>query len=306
MQKSRLNTLSEYYKKYFGKKMYKLAISSGFTCPNRDGTKGVGGCIFCSEMGSGDFATPPEDIPTQIKLAKEKIAHKVNGECGYICYFQSFTNTYAPTKKLEELFSCAILPNEIDALSIATRADCINKENAQLLGELAKIKPIFVELGLQTSNEKTAEYINRLYPNEDFTKAVKLLRENKIEVIVHMIIGLPNEDVCDAVNTIEFINSHDVQGVKLQLLHVLKGTALSKMDYTPLTMEEYFYILGECVSHLRENIVIHRLTGDGSRDYLIAPLWSLNKHAVLNGFYHYIKINDITQGMKCQNKFPIV
>lgn len=298
----RYNSASEYYKTRFGKKMFKLAVDGGFTCPNRDGTKGIGGCIFCSKQGSGDFAAKGNDIASQLTEAKAKIMHKVAGEAGYICYFQSYTNTYAPVEKLRRLFTEAISFDFVDALSVATRPDCVNSENAALLGELAKVKPVFAELGLQTSNEKTAEYINRCYPNEDFTKAVRLLRLNGVEVTAHVIIGLPKENEVDCINTIEFLNKHDIQGVKLQLLHVLKGTALAETDVRVLDMEEYFNILGRCINHLRDDIVVHRLTGDGAKKDLIAPLWSANKHAVLNGFSHYMKVNDIVQGKECINK----
>ena len=294
----RFNALNDYLKTRFGKKMYKLAVDGGFSCPNRDGTKGTGGCIFCSVSGSGDFAERGKDIKVQLENARKRIENKLPPDCGFIAYFQSFTNTYAPVEILRSLFESALDTEGIDALSIATRPDCINAEKAALLAELNAKKPVFVELGLQTSNEETAHYINRCYPNSDFTKAVRLLRENGIEVIVHMIIGLPGETEKDILSTVKFISAHDVQGVKLQLLHVLKNTRLAETDYTPLEKDEYYELLGKCLEHLRPDIIIHRLTGDGDKRQLIAPLWSADKHRVLNGFMRYMDEHDIVQGRK--------
>ena len=294
----RFNALNDYLKTRFGKKMYKLAVDGGFSCPNRDGTKGTGGCIFCSVSGSGDFAERGKDIKVQLENARKRIENKLPPDCGFIAYFQSFTNTYAPVEILRSLFESALDTEGIDALSVATRPDCINEENVRLLSELNAKKPVFVELGLQTSNEDTARYINRCYPNSDFTKAVRLLRENGIEVIVHMIIGLPGETENDILNTVKFISSHDVQGVKLQLLHVLKSTRLAETGFTPLEKDEYYELLGKCLEHLRPDIIIHRLTGDGDKRQLIAPLWSGDKHRVLNGFMRYMDEHDIIQGCK--------
>lgn len=206
---SRYNSLSDYLKGRFGKKMYKLAVDGGFTCPNRDGTKGTGGCIFCSSAGSGDFAEHGADIKTQLENAKRRIISKLPPDCGYIAYFQSFTNTYAPVARLRELFEAAFEVDGVQALSVATRPDCVDEENVQLLADLNEKAPVFVELGLQTSNEDTARYINRCYPNSDFTNAVQLLRECGIEVIVHIIIGLPNETEADILNTVRFVSAHN-------------------------------------------------------------------------------------------------
>ena len=294
----RYNSLNAYLRSRFGKKIYKLAVDGGFTCPNRDGSKGTGGCIFCSESGSGDFAEHGCDIAAQLESAKARIASKLPDDCGFIAYFQSFTNTYAPVDILREKFTAAMNAEGVEALSIATRPDCIDEENAALLAELNRTKPVFAELGLQTSNEKTAEYINRCYPNSDFTKAVTLLRKGGIEVIVHIIIGLPNETEQDLLRTIEFVNAHDVQGIKLQLLHVLKGTRLAEVGCPTLSIEEYYRLLGMCLEQLRPDIVIHRLTGDGNKKTLIAPLWSGDKHRVLNGFEQYMTEHDIVQGKR--------
>lgn len=294
----RYNKLSDYLSARFGRKVYKLAIDAGFTCPTRDGSVSTGGCIFCSAAGSGDFAESGADIKQQLKNARERIRTKLPEGAGFISYFQSFTNTYAPTEKLRELYFAAIEDDDIVALSVATRPDCISESCLELLGEINKIKPVFVELGLQTSNEKTAEYINRCYKNEVFTDAVSRLRSKGIEVIVHVILGLPNETVEDMVKTALFVSEHDVQGIKLQLLHVLRGTRLAETDYVPMTMDEYFFALGECLEHIRPDIVIHRLTGDGDKKILIAPIWSGDKHAVLNGFARYMEEHDIVQGKR--------
>ncbi len=292
----RYNSLNAYLKRRFGKKMYKLAVDAGFTCPNRDGSKGTGGCIFCSAKGSGDFAEAGADIKAQLQNAKKRIESKTPDDCGYIAYFQSFTNTYAPADTLRRLYSNALGVDKIEALSVATRPDCIDAENAALLGEINRTVSVFCELGLQTANEKTADLVNRCYENAAFTNAVRLLRENGVEIIVHIIIGLPNETEADLLNTVRFVNSHDVQGIKLQLMHVLKGTRLASMDFHILSQDEYYRLLGLCLQHLRPDIIIHRLTGDGDKRLLIAPLWSADKHRVLNGYMRYMEENDIIQG----------
>lgn len=292
----RYRKLSDYLSRRFGKKVYKLAIDAGFTCPNRDGSLSSGGCIFCSRAGSGDFAENGAEIRQQLERAKARISSKLPENAGYISYFQSFTNTYAPAEKLRELYYAAIDDESIEALSVATRPDCIDGDCLALLSEINRKKPVFVELGLQTSNEKTAAYINRCYENSVFTDAVSRLRKENIEVIVHVILGLPGETKQDMLNTTDFVSRHDVQGIKLQLLHVLEGTRLAETDWKVMSMEEYFEVLGECIEHLRPDIVIHRLTGDGDKKILIAPKWSGNKHAVLNGFMRYMDEHDIVQG----------
>ena len=294
----RYNKLNDYLFSRFGRKVYKLAVDAGFSCPNRDGTLSTGGCIFCSQAGSGDFAESGTDVKQQLERARERIKTKLPEGAGFISYFQSFTNTYAPVDTLREMYYAATEDEDVVALSVATRPDCISDECLELLGEINAIKPVFVELGLQTGNEKTAEYINRCYKNEVFTDAVHRLRSVGIEVIVHVILGLPDESLEDMLNTVEFVSAHDVKGIKLQLLHVLKGTRLAETDYVPLEKDEYFFVLGECIEHLRPDIVIHRLTGDGDKKILIAPLWSGDKHAVLNGFARFMDEHDIVQGRK--------
>lgn len=296
----RYNSLNKYLRERFGRKVYKLPVDAGFTCPNRDGSKGTGGCIFCSQAGSGDFAESGSDIKAQLNNAKRRVAGKVPSDCGYIAYFQSFTNTYAPVEKLSELYTAAMSVEDVVALSVATRPDCIDAEVASLLGRLNRSMPVFVELGLQSSNENTAQLINRCYVNREFSNAVSLLRAEGIELIVHVILGLPGETSDDMLATVDFACAHDIQGIKLQLLHVLKNTGLAEMDYTPMDMDEYFSVLGECLRHIPRNIVIHRLTGDGDKRILLAPLWSGDKHRVLNGFMRYMDENDIVQGSLCK------
>ncbi len=290
------NSANNYFRNRFGKKVYKIAIDCGFTCPNRDGTKGVGGCVFCSEGGSGEFAIKGTNIKDQLQQAKEKVNKKIKGEKGYICYFQSFTNTYAPVEKLKEIYFSVLDDKEIVAISIATRPDCLDDSVIKLLDELNQKIPVFIELGLQTSNEQTAQAINRCYSNQCFIEAMKKLSKINIEVIAHVIIGLPGEDVSDYVNSVKFASFCGVKGIKLQLLHVLKNTKLAKMEYTPLSMEEYFFALKECLKNIPPEIVIHRLTGDGDKRILIAPLWSGNKHKVINKLNEYMNKNNVIQG----------
>ena len=295
----RFYSLNDYNLKTFGRKLYKLPISTGFTCPNRDGTKGVGGCTFCSEGGSGDFAeSAGKSVANQLEEARKRVGKKFKDADGeaYIAYFQSFSNTYAPTEKLRELFLEAIMWYGTAVLSVATRPDCISEETAELLSELNKIKPVWVELGLQTSNEKTAMHINRCYENSEYERAVRLLRERNISVITHVILGLPGETREDMLNTVKFVNSVGTDGIKLQLLHVLKGTALAKEEYTPLSMEEYIDILLDCISNLNPDTVVHRITGDGPKSLLIKPLWSADKKTVLNTINKEMEKRNVFQG----------
>ena len=278
-------TLNSYLKEKFGCKVYKISLDCGFTCPNRDGTLGYGGCIFCSEGGSGDFAESRTlGVTEQIESGKEKVKNKIKSG-KYIAYFQAFTNTYADVNTLEKIFSEAINHPDIVALSIATRPDCLEQEKVELLSRLNKIKPIFVELGLQTVNEKTAKYIRRGYTLDVYDDAVERLHEQGINVVTHIIIGLPYETKEDMLSSVKYV-CNVTDGIKLQLLHILKGTDLAK-DYFEhkfevLSLEEYTDIIAECVKIIPKNVVIHRLTGDGAKKDLIAPLWSADKKKVLN------------------------
>ena len=279
-------SFNEEMKRRFGCKIYKLALSGGMTCPTRDGTQGTRGCIFCSAHGSGDFAAPVcEIISEQMEKAKQLVSKKAK-DAKYIAYFQDYTNTYAPVEYLQKLFYSAIEPDDIVALSIGTRPDCLPDDVVELLSELNKIKPVFVELGLQTIHPQTAEYIRRGYDLPVFDKAVKNLTDNGIEVVVHVILGLPGETREMMLQTVDYVGKSGAKGIKLQLLHVLEGTDLAE-DYRQgrfetLDMDVYIDILTECLKILPPDMVIHRLTGDGAKKELIAPLWSADKKRVLN------------------------
>ncbi len=279
-------SFNNYLKDVFGCKVYKIAINAGFTCPNRDGTLGTSGCIFCSKGGSGDFAESPEkSVFRQIESGKRRVEKKIKSG-KYIAYFQAYTNTYAPTEVLEEKFTEAINHPDIVAVSIATRPDCLGEDVIELLERLNRKKPIFVELGLQTIHEKTAEYIRRGYSLSVYNEAVKALKKAGLNVVTHLIIGLPGETKEDILKSVEYVCGAKTDGIKLQLLHVLKGTDLAE-DYLAgkfktLTLDEYADIIADCVRIIPKNVVIHRLTGDGAKRDLIAPLWSADKKTVLN------------------------
>ena len=281
-------SLNEYLKNTFGCKVYKIALDAGFTCPNRDGSVGRGGCIFCSGSGSGDFTFRGQSIEEQIEDGKKLLSKKADPSVSkYIAYFQAFTNTYAPAEKLESIFMPVIIRDDIAALSIATRPDCLPADVLHLLEKLNRIKPVWVELGLQTSNEETAKYINRCYENKVYDKAVAdLISIGLPQIITHVIIGLPGESKEDMLGTVRYVASSGSNGIKLQLLHVLKGTRLAE-DYAKglfktLEMEEYLDIIKECLNIIPPDMVVHRLTGDGAKKDLIAPLWSADKKRVLN------------------------
>ncbi len=277
-------TLSQHYRERFGCKVYKLAIDGGFSCPNRDGTLGYGGCIFCSGSGSGDFAEHGNSVTEQLQRAKARVAFKNKGG-KYIAYFQSFTNTYGPAERMERLYKEAMAPDDIVGLSIGTRPDCLPQDTVDLLARLNQIKPISVELGLQTIHEDTARYIRRSYPTEVYFDAVKRLKEAGLEVVTHIILGLPGETKEMMLETTKAAVTAGTDGIKFQLLHVLRGTDLAK-DYESgkfscLSLPEYAEILKQCLSVVPDHIVIHRITGDGAKKDLIAPLWSADKKVVL-------------------------
>ena len=302
-------TLNQYLRERFGQKVYKLALDGGFTCPNRDGTLGTKGCIFCSAGGSGDFAEDRNlSITQQIENGKRRVVAKMpknkegtnkdltnnnatNKETNidtnkYIAYFQAFTNTYGPIERLRALYTEAINHPDIVAVSIGTRPDCLPDEVIDLLDELNQIKPIWVELGLQTIHEKTANYIRRGYPLSVYDEAVQDLLSRNIEVITHVILGLPGESKEDMLETVKYVGESGVQGIKLQLLHVLKNTDLAK-DYDQgmfecMTLDEYISLISDCLDILPNHVIIHRLTGDGPKRILIAPEWSKDKKKVLN------------------------
>ena len=279
-------TLNEYCRKNFGEKLYKISLNGGFTCPNRDGTLDTRGCTFCSEGGSGEFAAALSlPVDKQIEDAKKLVAGKFKGS-HYIAYFQPYTNTYAPVQDLRDLFLPVIRRDDISVLSIATRPDCLDRDVLDLLQELNRIKPVWIELGLQTSNETTATYIRRGYRNEIYEQAVKELNLIGIHVITHIIFGLPGETPEDMAESVRFAVNAGSGGFKLQLLHVLKGTDLAR-DYRnglfqTLEFDEYLSILSRCLSLLPEDSVVHRLTGDGPKKLLITPMWSADKKRVIN------------------------
>ncbi|MBE5964811.1 MAG: TIGR01212 family radical SAM protein [Lachnospira sp.] len=296
------HSLDFYLKERFGRKIYKLSLNGGMSCPNRDGKLDTRGCIFCSAGGSGDFATSARlSIGKQIEAAKSLVASKTK-EDAYIAYFQAYTNTYAPVEYLENIFMQAISHKDIVALSIATRPDCLADEVIELLVKLNKIKPVFIELGLQTINEESARYIRRGYSLNIYDDAIKRLNMAGIEVIVHMIIGLPNEDINDMLATAKHIAKSKAKGIKLQLLHILENTDLAN-DYrnnkfSTLSFEEYIDIIITILEILPPDMVIHRLTGDGPKDLLIAPLWSKDKKRVLNEINKQLKARNTYQGAK--------
>lgn len=279
-------SFNKYLKDKFGQKVYKISLDGGFTCPNRDGKAGTLGCIFCSKGGSGDFAESREmSITEQIENGKKKVEKKIKSG-KYIAYFQAFTNTYAPVEMLRQKYEEAINHPDIVALSIATRPDCLGDDVLRLLDEMNKIKPVFVELGLQTIHQKSAKYIRRGYDLSVYDKAVRDLKKIGVNVVVHVILGLPNESENDMLETVKYVCESGANGIKLQLLHVIDGTDLAK-DYEKglfktLEFDEYVNLIVKCVKIIPKDIVIHRLTGDGAKKDLIAPLWSADKKRVLN------------------------
>lgn len=298
-------TLNDYCRETFGEKLYKISLNGGFTCPNRDGALGSRGCIFCSAGGSGDFAEDPHaSIAAQIEAGKKKVEKKMKSGGHYIAYFQAYTNTYAPLERLEALFTAAISHPDIRVLSVATRPDCIPEETVALLARLNRIKPVWVELGLQTIHEESARYIRRGYPLAVYEDALRRLKEAGLTVITHVILGLPGETREDMLETIKYlakgIKDTRTDGIKLQLLHVLRNTDLAE-DYltghfSVMTLEEYLPLLADCVRRLPPDMVVHRITGDGPKNLLLAPLWTGNKRLVLNAITRYFKEEQVQQG----------
>lgn len=294
--------LNQYLQEEFGEKLYKLSLETGCTCPNRDGTLGTGGCIFCSAGGSGEFAeTAISDIHEQIERAKLRVKKKFKGE-HYIAYFQSYTNTYGDAEKLRSIFFTAASNDCIRANSIATRPDCLPPEILEILSELRKKLPVFVELGLQTIHDSTAKLIRRGYPLSVYDSAVENLHQIGISVVTHIILGLPFETRAQMLETVRYVGNSGADGVKLQLLHVLRGTELEAMyhrgDFQTLSKAEYIDILCDCIELLPKNVVIHRLTGDAPKSLLIAPTWSANKKDVLNSIQKAFRERNIQQGKK--------
>ena len=294
----RYNHLNKYLINKFGERTLKICIDAGFSCPNRDGTCGTGGCIFCGEKGSGEHLNSLNSITTQVKNHLESYRGKRANK--FIAYFQNFSNTYAPINVLKEKYDSALIDERIVGLAIATRPDCINEDVVKLLKNYADKYYVCVELGFQTANEETAKLINRGYSNDVFVNAVKLLNEYNIDVVVHIMIGLPGETSEDVKNTVEFLNKHNIQGLKIHSTYVIKNTKLADMyfnnKYTPITLENYLDNLVYVITHINKNIVIHRISGDAPKDLLIAPEWNLHKKLVLNGLDKILKEKELNQG----------
>ena len=294
-------SLNEYLKSTFGEMVYKISLNGGMTCPNRDGKLSTKGCIFCSKGGSGEFSADKIlSVTEQIEQAKQKIKSKTDCK-RFIAYFQPFTNTYADVSYLRKIFYGAIDNPDISVLSIATRPDCLGKDVLQLLDELNRLKPVWVELGLQTIHKKTSDYIRRCYELEVYDEAVKNLNEIGVSVVTHIILGLPFETKEMMLESVKYAGERS-DGIKLQLLHVLKDTDLLN-DYNrglfkTLSMEEYIDILCDCIEILPENVVVHRLTGDGDKNLLVAPLWSADKKRVLNSINKAFRERNIVQGSR--------
>lgn len=298
-------SLDAFCKNTYGEKLYKIALNAGLTCPNRDGTLDTRGCIFCHAGGSGDFAIDMKAVPTvreQLQKGRELFQDKKTGN-HYIAYFQAYTNTYGPASYLRKIYEDALTEDAVRGISIATRPDCLNEEILTMLVDIKKKFPdkfVWIELGLQTIHEKTARFIRRGYPLSCFDNAVRMLHAASIPVIVHVIIGLPGESAQDVYQTIDYLNRSGIWGVKLQLLHILKETDLEPLyregRISVLSKDAYLDILIHCLERLSTETVIHRLTGDGARSLLLAPLWSLNKRDVLNSLHYEMKVRQTFQG----------
>lgn len=294
----RYKHLNKYLKDKFGERTLKICIDGGFTCPNRDGLVGTGGCIFCSERGSGDHLKSAVEISEQVqnyfKSYKAKRANK------FIAYFQNFTNTYADLNTLKSKYDSALIDDRIVALAVATRPDCVTEDICKLLKSYTNKYYVWVELGLQTSNNVTGTIINRGYCSEDFTKAVSLLNKYNIDVVTHIMVGLPNENLDDLKATVDFINLHNIQGLKIHSTYVVKNTVLEKMlndgSYVPITLEYYLECVSYILTHISPNIIIHRVSGDAPKDLLVAPTWNSHKKWIINGLDKLLRSQDLWQG----------
>lgn len=293
-------SFDEAMRRRFGRKIYKLSLAGGHTCPNRDGTRGTKGCLFCSTGGSGDFAAPANlSMPEQLAAARRRLGKKAACGC-FIAYFQSYTATYAPLDQLETRWTAALAADDVVALSVATRPDCLPEEVLTLLERLNRQKPVFVELGLQTVHEDTAQLIRRGYPIARYHEAVAALRAISVEVVTHVILGLPGETEEQMLETVWAVAHSGVQGIKLQLLHVLRGTDLAALytagAFETLSLEQYARLLARSVELLPPDMVVHRLTGDGPKNLLLAPLWSADKKRVLQTVRDTFDQCDVRQG----------
>ena len=306
----RYKHLNKYLKDKFGERTLKICIDGGFSCPNRDGSISNGGCIFCSERGSGDHIKLQSEscciasfISNQVKNYFN--TYKAERANKFIAYFQNFTNTYDSISNLKLKYDSALIDNRIVALAIATRPDCINEDICRLLKSYCDKYYAWIELGLQTSNNETGKLINRGYSSQQFSKAVDLLNKYNIDVVTHIMVGLPNESFYDIKNTVDFINTHNIQGLKIHCTYVVKNTVLANMyyngTYTPISLEYYLECAGYILSHIIPNIVIHRVSGDAPKDLLVAPDWNSHKKWIMNGLDKYLRENDLWQGKYYNN-----
>lgn len=294
----RYNHLNKFLKEKFGERTLKICVDGGFTCPNRDGTLGYGGCIYCSEKGSGELINPINSISEQVRYYfttyKAKRANK------FIVYFQNFTNTYDSLDNLKAKYNAALIDDRIVGISIGTRPDCINEDIVKLLSSYSSKYYVCVELGLQTSSDKLGEIINRKYTSKQFTEAVQLLNKYSIDVITHIMVGLPYETDEDIKNTVNFVNNHKLQGVKIHCTYIVENTVLESMykkgEYTPLKLEEYIEKLIYIITHLNPNFIIHRISGDAPKDILVAPDWNIHKLWILNNIDKILCERDLWQG----------
>lgn len=300
----RYNKLSDFFKANFGGRLEKICIDAGFTCPNRDGKKGYGGCIFCSEKGSGDHIDSTKSIRKQVE--DFLVSYKADRAEKYIAYFQNFTNTYDSVENLKKKYDAALIDDRIAALAIATRPDCITEEIAKLIASYKNKYYVWVELGLQTANNETGKLLNRGYTTEEFVEAVTILRKYNIDVVTHMMVGLPGETFEDTKATLDFINKQNIQGIKIHSVYVIKNTVLGKMyeegKYTPITFDYYFDTLLYIVTHLRKDIVIHRINADAPKELFLAPEWNLHKKVLMNKFTNTFERKDLYQGMYYEEK----
>ena len=298
MEKERYNHLNKYLKEKFGERTLKICIDGGFTCPNRDGTVSTGGCIFCSEKGSGEHLKP---LSIQAQIKKHLNSYRGLRANKFIAYFQNFTNTYDSVENLKLRYDAALIDNRIVALAIATRPDCITEEICQLISSYKNKVDVWVELGLQTSNDSTGNLINRGYSSEKFTDAINLLRKYNIEIVTHIMVGLPNETFEDIKNTVKFINSHDIQGLKIHSCYVIENTVLGEMyknkSYSPISLDYYIETACYILTHINPSVIIHKISGDAPKDLLLAPDWNLHKKWIMNGIDRYLRENNLYQGM---------
>lgn len=306
MEKEQYNHLNQYLKNKFGERTLKICIDGNFTCPNRDGSLGSTGCIFCSEKGSGEHIHSLQNITKQVENYFS--SYKAQRANKFIAYFQNFSNTYDTIENLKLKYDAALINDKIVALAIATRPDCINENIVKLLKSYTKKHHVWVELGLQTSNNETGKLLNRAYTSQQFTQAVKLLNQYQIEVVAHIMVGLPNENFEDIKNTVNFINKHTIQGLKIHCTYVVENTVLAEMykngTYEPISLEFYLQNLAYILTHISPDIIIHRISGDAPKDLLIAPEWNTHKKWILNGLDKLMRKEDLWQGKYYNSKKP--